>query len=382
MFFVVVLGIWTLMHLYVGWRVWALPLLPGAAAHVALVVAFAVLWAAYPVGRMLAHRGLDQLAYPFELAGGLWMGVLFFALASLLVADLVTGFGLLLPRASIPARMVALVATALLAAAATVQGVRPPGVRTWTVRLEGLPAALDGTRLVQLSDLHVGALLGRSWLARLAGTVDALEPDVIVVTGDLVDGDARKVEEVLPELRRLRAPLGVWAVTGNHEFYAGLDRSVALLRDAGYTVLRDRTAEVAPGLVFAGVDDLTARRQFGLEDDAVERTLASRPPGATVLLCHTPWNAEDAAERGVGLMLSGHTHGGQIWPFDHLVKLTYPYVAGLYRVGGMTLLVSRGTGTWGPRMRLWRRAEINLVVLAAADSGGSTETPSAPAGAR
>ncbi len=375
MFFVVVLAVWTLMHLYVGWRVWGLPGIGGGVGRAVLVVGLVLAWAAYPVGRMLAHRGLDRVAYPFELGGGLWMGFLFLALALLLVADLVTGFGLLLPRASVPARSAALAVAVLLAVVATVQGLRPPALRSWTVTLPGLPAALDGTRLVQLSDLHVGALLGRRWLAGLAARVDALEPDVIAVTGDLVDGDARRVEDVLPELRLLRAPLGVWAVTGNHEFYAGLDRSVQLLADAGYTVLRDRAAEVAPGLVFAGVDDLTARRQFGFTDDAVGTALAGRPQGATVLLCHTPWQVEEAAAGGVGLMLSGHTHGGQIWPFDALVKLSYPYLAGRYEVGGMVLLVSRGTGTWGPRMRLWRRAEINLITLAAS----AAQVPDGPA---
>jgi hypothetical protein len=106
------------------------------------------------------------------------------------------------------------------------------------------------------------------------------------------------------------------------------------------------------------VDDLTARRQFGATDDPVDRVLAGRPAGAAILLSHTPWQAERASARGAGLMLSGHTHNGQIWPFNYFVQRRYPLITGRYQLGGMTLIVSRGAGTWGPRMRLWQRGEI------------------------
>ncbi|MGV8039014.1 MAG: metallophosphoesterase [Thermoanaerobaculaceae bacterium] len=186
-----------------------------------------------------------------------------------------------------------------------------------------------------------------------------------MITGDLVDSDSRHVERMLPVLKRLRAPLGVFAVSGNHEFYAGIDRSVALMQEAGFTVLRDRAVEVRPGLVLAGIDDLTARRQFATPGDPMSSALDSRPPGATILLSHTPWRAADVAAKGVALMLSGHTHDGQIWPFNYLVRLQYPLAGGRYEVGGMQMLVSRGTGTWGPRMRLWRPSEIWLLTLVA-----------------
>ncbi|MBP7149685.1 MAG: hypothetical protein KBD01_19335 [Acidobacteria bacterium] len=168
---------------------------------------------------------------------------------------------------------------------------------------------------------------------------------------------------MLPQLRQLTAPLGVYAVTGNHEHYAGLDESIELFRAAGYRVLRDEAAEAAPGIVVAGVDDLAARDQFGVADAPLERALAARPPGATLLLSHTPWQAERAAELGAGLMVSGHTHDGQIWPFRYLVRLRYPCVAGRYHVGDMTLVVGRGTGFWGPPMRLFRRSEILALTL-------------------
>ncbi len=122
---------------------------------------------------------------------------------------------------------------------------------------------------------------------------------------------------------------------------------------------------MAPGLVLAGVDDLSARRQMGLDGQPVDRALVHRPPGSTIFLCHSPWGVERAAQLGVDLMLSGHTHSGQIWPFTYLVQLMYPYVAGRFRVNGMTLIVSRGTGFWGPPMRLFRPGEITAITLRA-----------------
>jgi predicted MPP superfamily phosphohydrolase len=181
-----------------------------------------------------------------------------------------------------------------------------------------------------------------------------------------VEGDVHD-EELLPIFRRLSAPLGVFAVTGNHEYYAGVDSRVEFLQSAGIRVLRDCWIQLNPGLVLAGVDDLTARRQYGQHGGYVERALAGSPTGAaTVLLSHTPWSVERARELGVGLMLCGHTHAGQIWPFNYLVRTQYRFVSGKYDVGGLTLIVCRGSGTWGPRMRLWRRSEILKITLRSA----------------
>lgn len=377
-FIVVVLGVWTLMHLYVGHRLWRLPALASPAGRLALLALGTSLFLAYPVGRLLDRRGWVATGSLLELAGAQWMGVLFLLLGALLLVDIATGFGTwarsLVPAARLGASAVAL----LLAAVATVQGARGPAVRRAELRLAGLPPAAAGLRLVHISDLHLGSLLGERWLDRRVDQVLAERPDMVAITGDLVDSDSRRVEAMLPALARLQAPLGVFAVSGNHEFYAGLERAVALMEAAGFTVLRDRAVEVRPGLVVAGIDDLTARRQFGLTGDPLAAALDGRPPGATVLLSHTPWRAAAAAARGVGLMLSGHTHDGQIWPFNHLVRLQYPLVGGRYLVGGMQVLVSRGTGTWGPRMRLWRRGEIWVLTLLPPETGAGA--PPAAAG--
>jgi hypothetical protein len=365
-FLTVVLSVWAAMHLYVFWRLASVPWVAAHLSRRALVWAALALAAAYPLARMLGSRDWTTVSRPLEFAGATWMGVLFLLLSALVFVEVITLGGCWLPRFVPQLRGGAVVAAAGLSVIALVQGLRPPVVRDYEVHLPGLPPERDGLVLVHLSDLHLGTLLGPRWWARVVERVHGLRPDLVVIVGDLVDGEVRHVESLLPDLQTLRAPLGVWAVTGNHEYYAGLEGSVRLLDAAGYRLLRDRWAEVVPGLVLAGVDDLTARQQFGQKDQAVAKALTNRPPGATILLSHTPWQADAAARAGASLMLSGHTHGGQIWPFNYLVQLRYPFLAGRYEVSGLTVLVGRGTGTWGPRMRLWPPGEILRVRLRAA----------------
>ncbi len=364
-FIAVVLGVWAAMHGYVFWRLASVPWVAAHFPRRALVWTAVALWGSYPLARFLNRWKLEAVGEPLEFVAANWIGVLFILLTLLLVTDVITLGGGLLPKLAPVIRGWTVVAALVLSAVGLVQGLRPPVVRDYEVSLAGLPKERDGLVLVAVSDLHLGTLIGGRWMTRLVACVNELRPDVVLVAGDVVDGEVGRLEPLLPVLKTLRAPLGVWAVTGNHEFYAGLDRSIHLLEEAGYTVLRDRWAEVVPGLVVAGVDDLTARRQFGRPDRPVEKALAGRPPGAVVLLSHSPLQADTAAAAGAGLMLSGHTHDGQIWPFGHVVRLSYRLLGGRYQIGGMPVIVCRGTGTWGPRMRLWRPGEIVRITLQA-----------------
>ena len=367
MFFLVVLAVWTGMNAYVFWRLASIPLL---AAHVSrgLLIAIAVLlWIDYLLSRVLERLGPPLVGVALEWIGANWFGVLFLMFICLLAVDIVTGFGFLLPRLAPVLRTWALAAAGVLCVIALVQGLRPPVVRNYEVRLPGLPAACDGTVLVVISDTHLGAMIGSRWLAARIAQINSLHPDAIILAGDIVEGDSAGEQDLVQQLRRLSAPLGVWAVNGNHEFYAGINPTMRLFEQLGFHVLRDRWAEVKPGLVFAGVDDLTSRRRRSIQGDFIGRALAGRPAGAaTVLISHTPWQADRAAAAGAGLMLSAHTHNGQIWPFSYVVRSIYPMIGGRYNVNGMTAIVCRGTGTWGPRMRLWLPGEIVRIVLRAA----------------
>lgn len=365
-FLTVFLSVWTGMNAYVVWRAATVPFLAAHLSRRALFTIAVLLWLSLPLAMFLDRARVSVPAKPLVFVAMNWLGVLFLVMSALLLVEVVTGGGLLLPKLAPALRGWALATAGALSVVGLVQGLREPVVRDYEVSLPGLPKERDGLVLVEVSDIHLGTLIDERWMARLVARVNAIKPDLVIVDGDLVDGNVNRVEPLLPVLKGLRAPLGVWAVTGNHEFYAGLARCVKLFEDAGYTVLQDRWAEVVPGLVFAGVDDLTARRQFGRDGPAVEKALSGRPSGATVFLSHSPLKADAAAAAGAGLMLSGHTHDGQIWPFGYFVRLVYPLLGGRYQVGGMSAIVCRGTGTWGPRMRLWLPSEIVRIRLRSA----------------
>lgn len=363
MFGVVLILLVTLMHGYVFWRAASVPFVKRYASVRILAGVGVVLWLGFFLGRVVGHGGSGPAAKVLEAAGMSWMVVLFLMAVCLLAADLATAFGFFMSRKAPSIRGLALITGLALSMVAQVQGLRAPEVNDYEVYLPGLPPEMDGKVLVALSDLHVGAQLGIPWLKERVAQVLALRPDLVVLLGDLFEGHGLPREDLLSVLKGLSAPLGVWAVPGNHEFYGSGGAILGLIKTSGIRVLSDEWAEIVPGCVLAGVEDLTMIQREGREDDPLAETLAMRPPGATILLSHTPWKYDEAAAAGVGLMLSGHTHGGQIWPFGYIVRLTYPLLAGRYEVGGMTVIVCRGTGSWGARMRLWQRSEILRVTL-------------------
>lgn len=363
MFGIILISVGTLLHVYVFWRMASVPFVREHLSWKILVVLAVVLWIGIVSARFFGHDQTGVLAVVLELFGMTWLGALFLATVPLLAVDIVTVFGFFLPGKAPTLRGWALLAGALLFVTAVIQGLRPPVIQNHVIYVSGLPAEMDGKVLVALSDMHLGSLLGEEWLAERVAQVQGLQPDLVVLVGDIFEGHGESQDNLPPILRRFSAPLGVWAVLGNHEYYGGININLGLFKRSKIGLLRNSWVEVAPGLVLAGVDDLTTYYRAGWGGDPVSQTLAGRPPGATIFLSHTPWQAEKAAAAGVGLMLSGHTHGGQIWPFGYLIRRAYPLLAGQYQVDGMPVIVSRGTGTWGPRMRLWQAGEILRITL-------------------
>jgi uncharacterized protein len=305
----------------------------------------------------MGNVGLDNGSYLHH-----WIACLFLISICLLAVDLVTVFGFVLRNITHRLRLLALSAGILLCVMAHIQGSRPPVVTEHEIVMQGLPGELDETVLAAVADTHIGADNGLEWLEERVQQILDMRPDMIVLIGDIVarNGSENYRAELTGILQRLEAPLGVWVVRGNHESKT----SIETFEKAGIRLLRDESVEISPGFVLAGIDQA---REWELRDSiyavAFAKTLGSRPKGATVLLCHEPLRATLAEEAGVELMLCGHTHGGQVWPFGYLVRTMYEYIAGRYEVDDMSLLVSRGTGTWGPRMRLWRRGEILQITL-------------------
>ncbi len=363
MFGIILTSIFTLMHIYVSWRTYSVTFIKSHVPMKIFVPLSMFLWAIFVLGRVYGHRETGTLAYILELLGMNWMAIVFLIFLPLLLVDLVTLFGFIMPRFAAPLRGWALIAGLTLSTVALFQGLRPPVIQNHEIRIPDLPDEMDGSVIVALSDLHLGSLLDERWLQARVTQVQAQRPDLLIMLGDIFEGHGPPKNKLISTFRRLNAPLGVWAVAGNHEFHGGGGAAIRAMEEAGFHVLRNRWAQVRPGLVIAGVDDLTSRRRSGREGDFISQALKDRPDGATILLSHTPWEAEKAAGAGVSLMLSGHTHGGQIWPFDYLVRLAYPLMEGRYDVAGMPVIVTRGAGTWGPRMRLWSPGEILKVTL-------------------
>lgn len=370
-FFAVALGVWTGMNAYVIWRATSVPGLSGRVPRVILWVVGAILWMSYVVVRILAHGSAAPLARIAEVVGANWIGIVFVLFVLLLPADIVTGFGSMLPSVASRLRICALVAGLLLSAFALLQGFRSPVVQTYEVQLPGMAPSSDGRVIIFASDFHLGTMLGEEWLRARIDQIQAEHPDIIVLGGDILEGDDPSERDLVSSLHRLSAPLGVWAVTGNHEFHADTrNGNNNLLENVGINVLHDRCVQLEPGLALAGVDDLVSRRRTVDTAPLVKKALEGcRSAGTIVFTSHAPSNVDTAAKAGVQLMLSGHTHNGQIWPFGYFVRFLNPYYSGAYEVDGMHLFVSRGAGTWGPRMRLWHRGEILRLTVRAPTVG-------------
>lgn len=353
----------TLMQGYVFSRAASVPFVQRRISRKYLAVLGVALWALFLLNRVLSPEDSGSLAALLEFLGMTWLGMLFLISVSLFAMDIATGFGFFLPRFAPGLRGAALAAGGMLSVVALIQGLRAPVVQPYDVYLDRLPGKLDGTVIVILSNLHLGPELGEHWLADRVAQVQAERPDLIVLLGDIFEGHSTPGKELLVALSRLSASLGVWGVLGNHEFHGIRNGNMALFETAGVHVLHNAWVEPRPSLILAGVEDLTYNNDAVTAAASLAQTLSGRPPGATILLSHAPLPADIIAGKGVDLLLSGHTHGGQIWPFGYLVSQRFPLLEGRYEFGGMTAIVSRGTGTWGPRMRLWHPAEIVRVTL-------------------
>nr|WP_234991525.1 metallophosphoesterase [Pectobacterium actinidiae] len=255
-----------------------------------------------------------------------------------------------------------------LAAIGVWEAVRVPEVRTVEVELKQLPPALDGFRLVQLTDLHASRLLQRPWMEAVVAKTNALKPDLTVITGDLADGTVSARHDDMEPLRNLTAPHGVFAIVGNHEYYVEYTQWVQRLNTLGLRMLLNENVSIErdnAAFVLAGITDRTAADFQQLLPDTAAALSGIATDTAVVLLSHRPTGAKENARAGVDLQLSGHTHGGQVLGMHWVTQLANEgYVSGGYDVDGMHLYVSNGAGLWnGFPIRLGKRAEITQFIL-------------------
>jgi len=387
-FIAVALGLLGAIHYYLWLRLARDPHWPPPWSTVLgwfFVVAAVGMPAAAILSRGRTHTVGGQVAI---WSAYVWLGVMFLLFTAVLVTDVgrlvaavvrrvsATG-GIDAERRTFIARVAA---TSIAAVVAGLSGLAVRSalgraeVRRVRVRLARLPRAQHGLTIVQITDLHVGPTIGRAVVEDIVDRTNALAPDIIAITGDLVDGSVADLRDAVAPLANLRARHGVFFVTGNHEYFSDAAAWLNELPRLGIRVLANERVSIGEGdasFDLGGIEDRSAHRYGGLPPEAaLARALDGRDQKRElVLLAHQPLSLLDAAPFGVGLQISGHTHGGQIWPFGYLVRLQQRFWPGLHRHGDAQIYVSRGTGYWGPPMRLAEPSEITHLTLESAQVG-------------
>ncbi|SHG98773.1 metallophosphoesterase [Massilia sp. CF038] len=371
---VTVLGLLVLLHFYIGWRLIpasGVPLAGAVGAGLLLALSTVLMPAGLIASRARRFKRADQLAWAGLLAMGLFSSL--FVLT--LLRDLALGMLSLFDAATPALVQGSAIGVPLLAVGVTLIGLvnarRVARVVEVTVPIKDLPAALQGYSIVQISDVHVGPTIKRGYLNAIVTKVNALQPDAIAITGDLVDGSVRRLQLHTEPLARLVARDGAFFVTGNHEYYSGAREWIAEMRRLGVKVLMNEHVLCERGgesLMIAGVTDFTAHLFDESHRSDPQRAAAGAPDTvrARILLAHQPRTAPAAAAAGFDLQLSGHTHGGQFFPWNLFVPLQQPFTAGLNRLAQLWVYTSRGTGYWGPPKRFGAPSEITRVRLVAA----------------
>lgn len=376
-FFVVATLVMSAAHRYVWARLVrdaALPRPWSRVMTVALGVLFVVLMSGFVAVRVLSRSTAAVLTW----VGYTWLGLLFFLVLSLGLSDLVKLVAVRSPADGMPldperrqtvARLFGGVAALFgvgVSGVGIASALSPVAVSRVRVAIGRLTKAKAGYRIVQISDVHVGPTIGKEFLEGIVARINALKPDLVAITGDLVDGSVEDLAEHVAPLGKLHAKDGVFFVTGNHEYYSGADAWIRHLGTLGVRVLRNERVRIGgdEGFDLAGIDDASSHGFGHGHGPDLEKALAGRDASrACVLLAHQPRGIELADALGVDLQLSGHTHGGQMIPWNFLVRLQQPFVAGLHKLARAQIYVSRGTGYWGPPMRVGVPAEITEIEL-------------------
>ena len=383
-FFAVIISLWAGAHLYIGVRILA----PLHLHKFAKIVAWSIMTASFsvmPITLWLRRFKSTGWSDVLEYIGYGYLGFFSILLVLFLVKDI--SWGILnifnisssvysMPVLKDPERRAFLTnlvhggvvgVSGLLTLWGVVQARRLAKVTAIDIPIKNLHPDLEGFRIVQISDLHVGPTIGRHVVQAIVDAVNALQPDLIAVTGDLVDGSVAELRDSVAPIASLKAPYGAFFVTGNHEYYSGAENWCRHVAELGIEVLNDRHVMrecKQSRLVIAGVTDLRAYEFVEGHVSDAKRAMANAPPcDFRLLLAHQPNSAVKAAEVGFDLQLSGHTHGGQYFPFTWIIYLAQRFVKGLHRYKDMWIYVNRGTTYWGPPLRIGSNQEISLLRL-------------------
>jgi len=378
-FFVLVFTIWTLLHIYVYYRV-AYGLRLQSNGRLCLKILLVFLASFYPLVRVLARDGLAQWEKFLYFPSASYLGFFSLLVTGFLVFDLLCTLPMHIamrigswPSSKAVLEKLASVRVLFAFSCAFIFGVygifvvlRGPIIKVVEVYLPHLPQGIDGLKIAHLSDLHVGGALPRSYFERIVRDTSSLDADIVVITGDITDDPNENHKETIEKLASLGSRFGVFAVSGNHEYYTGQEETLRGYMQNGLRVLRQEHVIIDNSLVLAGIDDPSYLGGRRMVEKAIEKALEGAPNHLPkILLSHQPVSLEFAAKKGVDLMLCGHTHGGQLPPIHFISKAAYGILHGLESIGHMQIYVTSGAGFWGPPMRVFAEPEIALIVLRA-----------------
>lgn len=375
-FLLIYFGIYGTMHAYFFWK--TVQALQPQGWWVALLTGFLLLMLNGPILVRVLERN-DQILGATAMAwvSYTWMAILLWFLSMGIVRDLwntgVRAASLITQesyRLILPPKAAYIIIIVLISAATVLGFFEARDLKTEriTIRTQLLPPGSKPVKVAQISDVHLGIIEGQKRIDQITSIIFDEKPDLLLCTGDFMDGAIPHLNHMSTHFAAINPPLGKFAVTGNHEFYAGLKESLAFLKDAGFTVLRGEAVTTGPVRV-AGVDFPAERQtsQLSYTDEGAALDMGDDAGLFTILLKHQPFIEESSLGR-FQLQLSGHTHKGQIFPFNYPVKLRYRYLAGLYDLGrGSRIYTSRGTGTWGPPLRLFAPPEVTIFMIEGVD---------------
>ena len=395
LFFLIFFAISVLLATYITWRLFSKAAIRRRwkiAVALGIVVTMFI-----PVLTIILRRsGYDNLGlHLLTWAGYLGVGFLSFVFSYLVIRDLVwvplAGIKMIQERISKPvppsagSRKIAnpsrrgfivnsmnygvVAAAALTTGYGIAAAKQTPQVKRVPVKIDNLPPALDGFRIVQLSDIHVNPTFRRAAVEDIVAVVNTLDADIVVLTGDLVDGSVAQLRSDVAPLKQINSVSGNFFVTGNHEYYSGVIEWIEEVKRLGFSVLLNEHLVIRRGqarMVLAGVTDYRGGNFLQSHRSDPQKALIGAPPAdVKILLAHQPKNIFDAAKAGYDLQISGHTHGGQFFPWNLLVGFAQPYVSGLHTHQNTRIYVSRGTGYWGPPLRVGSPSEITLIRMIA-----------------
>ena len=372
-FFGIVLSIYILITYYIFIRGWqSIP--PGTHGRGIYLGLFIFLSLSYIAGRILERYWLGQPTTFLLWSGSFWLGAMVYFILILLVIDIVRLLNLVVPvipplwmNNPTQTKMVLFTGTIILVSVISLIAhinTWYPGTTTLDLELDGKNSQMRSVKIVMVSDIHLGSLTPKNRVDRLVRKINSLNPDIILTAGDVLDEDVRPVihRDLGSALKKLAAPLGVYGITGNHEYIGGVSEAADYLTSHGIVLIRDSVVKINDSFYLAGREDRSINSfSEGRRMSAKDLINLAKDDIPVILLDHQPYDLEKSAAAGADLQLSGHTHHGQLWPFNFITRAIYTISRGYGEIDGMKVYVSNGIGTWGPPMRLGSRPEIVVI---------------------